>query len=512
MRNNQKWILVLAIIKFVLPYLLQNHVYEPQRDEFLYLAEGHHLAWGFMEIPPLLSVFAWLTDLFGGSLFWIKFWPNLFGTLTFVLLAKIIDHLGGKWFAILLVFFPFVFAGWLRMFFLFQPNAPEIFFSTLMAYAVFRFIQTSKDKWLYIFGIATGLGLLSKYTIAFWAISLFFGLLLSSERKIFTNRNFYFAFIIGGLIFLPNFLWQYTHHFPVIHHMKELRETQLQYISVSGFLKGQFMMYFSVFFIWIAGFLYLAFSFKAKRFRSFVIAFICFQVLMIILNGKDYYTAGTYTVLFAFGAFYLERLTELKARWLQVTMVLFSSIIGLLLWPILLPVAKPSKLSSYYESIGLKKSGGLRWEDLKDHELPQDFADMLGWKEMVKKTAKAYDHLSDEEKKDALIWCDNYGQAGAVNFYRSDYGLPEGYSTNGSFLFWLPDISNKKIFLLISDDKSLDTSITKQFGSARVVDSITNKYAVEYGSIIAILKNPSEEFRKYFQSQLKSKRAEFGAR
>ena len=265
MRNNQKWILVLAIIKFVLPYLLQNHVYEPHRDEFLYLAEGRHLAWGFLEIPPLLSVFAWLTDLFGGSLFWIKFWPNLFGTLTFVLLAKIIDHLGGKWFAILLVFFPFVFAAWLRMFFLFQPNAPEIFFSALMAYAVFRFIQTSKDKWLYVFGIATGLGLLSKYTIAFWAISLFVGLLLSSERKIFAKRNFYFAFIIGGLIFLPNFLWQYTHHFPVIHHMKELRETQLQYISVPGFLKGEFMMYFAVFFIWIAGFLYLAFSFKAKR-------------------------------------------------------------------------------------------------------------------------------------------------------------------------------------------------------------------------------------------------------
>lgn len=510
MRNNTKWILALAIIKFVLPYLLQSPVYEPHRDEFLYLAEGQHLAWGFMEVPPLLSIFAWLIDLFGGSIFWIKFWPNVFGTLTFVLLAKIIDHLGGKWFAILLVFFPFVFAAWLRMFFLFQPNAPEIFFCALMAYSLFRFIQTSKNKWLYIFGISIGIGLLAKYTVAFWTVSLFVGILFSSQRKIFLNRHFYFGLIIGGLIFLPNFLWQYTHHFPVLHHMDELKKTQLQYVSVGGFLKGEFLMYLSVFFIWIAGLLYLLFSFKSRNFRAFAWAFLCFQILMIIFKGKDYYTAGTFTILFAFGAFYLEKTTMERGRWLQPVMIIFSTVIGLFLWPILLPVAKPEILSKYYQAIHLDKVGGLRWEDLKDHELPQDFADMLAWKEMVKKTAQAYDKLSEEERSKTLLWCDNYGQAGAINFYRRQYNLPQAYSANGSFLFWLPDISKKEIFLVVSDDAIPDLKITSQFASFQIVDSISNRFAVEYGSTILILKHPTPQFRQYFLTEIEKKRAAFG--
>ena len=99
MRKYDRLIYILAIIKFVIPYLLQSNYYEPHRDEFLYLAQGHHVAWGFMEVPPLLSIFAWLTHLLGGGIFWIKFWPDLFGAFTFIITAKIIQTLGGKSFA-----------------------------------------------------------------------------------------------------------------------------------------------------------------------------------------------------------------------------------------------------------------------------------------------------------------------------------------------------------------------------------------------------------------------------
>src|ERR1700712_930746 len=104
----QVLIFVLALIKFILPFLLQSSYYEPHRDEFLYLAEGHHMAWRFMEVPPLLSVFAWLIHICGDGFFWIKFWPSLFGALTFIIVAKTIRSLGGKHFAIFLGFLPFI--------------------------------------------------------------------------------------------------------------------------------------------------------------------------------------------------------------------------------------------------------------------------------------------------------------------------------------------------------------------------------------------------------------------
>lgn len=93
-------IYLLAVLKFIFPFLIQNSIYEPHRDEFLYLAEGRHLAWGYLEVPPLMSVMASVTDALGGGLFWIRLWPSLFGALTWVVVARLILLLGGKGFAL----------------------------------------------------------------------------------------------------------------------------------------------------------------------------------------------------------------------------------------------------------------------------------------------------------------------------------------------------------------------------------------------------------------------------
>ena len=152
------------------------------------------------------------------------------------------------------------------MHFLFQPNFLEIFFWTLIAYSILRFIQTQKNIYLYLFGISCGLGMLSKYSVAFFILSILLALLITKNRRIFLNKHFYVASIIGFLIFLPNLLWQFNHHFPVIFHMQELSKFQLQYVSPVGFLTDQLLMNLPCVFIWIAG-IYLLFL---KRIRSTV--------------------------------------------------------------------------------------------------------------------------------------------------------------------------------------------------------------------------------------------------
>src|ERR1700691_3699419 len=107
----------LALLKFILPFLMQNPAYEPHRDEFLYLAEGHHMAWGYLEVPPVMSVFGFITNLLGASLFWIKIWSSLFGSLTYLLVARLIRAMGGKIFALILGFLPFVLGYFLHVHF-----------------------------------------------------------------------------------------------------------------------------------------------------------------------------------------------------------------------------------------------------------------------------------------------------------------------------------------------------------------------------------------------------------
>ena len=311
MRREYRLLYLFALLKLILPFLLQNGAYEPHRDEFLYLAEGRHMAWGYMEVPPLLSVFAWLTNLFGGGLFWIKFWPSLFGALTYFLVGRMVLALGGRQFALLLAFLPFVFGAYLRTHFLFQPNFLDIFFWTLLAYALVRYVQgqgprpadsrptdSRPERWLLLAGVAAGLGMQSKYTMLFFAIAVIVGLLLTPQRRLLWNRHALYALGIALLIFLPNLLWQWRQGFPVVYHMNELQQTQLQYISPVTFFTEQLLFNLSVIYVWIAGLVFVGFNRQGRPYRFIGWAFVVVLVLLAFGHAKGYYALGVYPVLF----------------------------------------------------------------------------------------------------------------------------------------------------------------------------------------------------------------------
>jgi hypothetical protein len=135
---------------------------------------------------------------------------------------------------------------------------------------------------------------------------------------------------------------------------------------------------------------------------------------------------------------------------------------------------------------------------------------MLGWKEMTAKTAAAYSTLSNEEKKNTIIFADNYGEAGAINYYRKKYHLPEAYSDNASFLYWLPDSIHLVNIVLITDDKQeMQHPFIKDFSSAVLFDSVTNVYAREKGSLIIILKGANEKMQEMFRQKIEADKEKF---
>lgn len=490
---------LLALVKLVLPFFLQSAVWGPHRDEFLYLAEARHMAWGYMEAPPLLSVFAWLTNLLGGAMWAIKIWPSLIGALTYVLVGRLVLHHGGRWFALVLAWLPFVTGAWLRMHFLFQPNFLDIFFWTAMAYGLIRFQQTGRRMHLYVTGISFGLGLLAKYTMAFYATGVLVGLLLSWDRKVLTNRHFYYAAGLGLALFLPNLIWEAWHGFPVVYHMKTLHDSQLQYLSPWNFLTDQLLYNVATFFVWVAGLVWVA---RTRQYRFLAWGFLVTLGLLMLAHGKSYYSQGAYPVLFAFGAVRLEAWAN---KWWRIGMVAFSLFVGVRLVPLLLPFKAPAPLANYYLHHPLaRKAGFLRWEDMQDHSLPQDFADMLSWDEMTQKVANAYALLDSNEKAHTLLFCDNYGEAGAVNYYGRKYHLPPAYSDNASFLYWMPqDYDRFDVLLLVTDDQQeMQHKFIKEFRSVPFVDSIVNPYAREHGSLVIMLKGPSEAFRQAFRVKI----------
>jgi|SRR6185369_12812608 len=499
-----------AFIKLVSPFFLQNSFYQPHRDEYLYLAEAHHMDWGFMEVPPLLSVFAWITNFFGGNIFWIKIWPTLFGTLSFLLVGRIILSLGGKSFALFLGWLPFMLDGYVRLFFLFMPNFLDVFFWTLIAFSIIRYIQTEQNKWIYIFGIAVGLGMMSKYSVAFYTASILAGILLTRHRKIFLNKHFYFALLLALLIFLPNIFWQYNHRFPVITHMDELQQEQLKYNSTIGFITSQFMMNFPCVYIWIAGLMYVISTSQGKIYRLIAWAYFSVIVLLILLRGKDYYALGAYPVLFAFGAYYLEKITSLRLHWTRYAMIIFSFAFGIFAMPLIMPLAKPNTLTKYYEKTGLNKTGSFKWEDQQMHPLPQDFADMMGWKEMAMKAGAVYNSLSQEERTKTLVYCRGYFSAGALNYYRKIAGLPEVYSDNASFLFWMPEKYNIRNLILIAHSiPEKDDIVFQQFEKITIKDSINMPLFRENGMRIILYERGNDSLNNLIEKSVTNLKSKF---
>ena len=227
------WLLIilLAAIKFLLPFILQAPVWELQRDEYLYYQQGLHPALGYLENPPLLSWLGIISSWFGGTEFWIKFWPSLFGGATVVITCLIAAEFGGKRFAQFLAGLGIIVGAYMRVHALFQPNILDIFFWTLAIYFIVRYVNSGVEKYLFFFTISLALGFWSKYSVIFIAASIIISLLLTYHRHLFIKKNFYLAGALGILIILPNILWQYNHRWPLIHHMRELQETQLQYLS-----------------------------------------------------------------------------------------------------------------------------------------------------------------------------------------------------------------------------------------------------------------------------------------
>ncbi len=502
-------LLFLCTIKFVFPFLLEDPSYQLQRDEYLYLEQGNHLAPGYLEVPPLLALLAWVTNAFGASFFWVKFWPSLLGALTLFFTGKMIMDLGGKTTALIIAFLALSTGAYTRVHFLFQANCLDIFFWTLASYFLLRFLLTENKSNLYWLGAGIGLGFLGKYSMAFFAFALVAGLILTKQRKIFLKKDIYIAGLIALIIFAPNLYWQYTHNFPVIHHMKELTETQLEIISPVTFLSEQLLMNFPSFLVLFLALFFLLISKPGARFRIFGWIYISIIAVLLLAKGKGYYALGIYPMLFAFGAFYLEKISS-RRKWIAVVNILIMIMLALPIIPLAIATWKPSELKAYYQKTGLDKSGVLRWEDGEDHNLPQDFADMLGWRELAEKVSAQYQKLDDASKKQTLIFCRNYGQAGAITYYGRKYNLPQVTSDNGSFLLWMPDEYHvKKLMLIAEDPPENDDAVLQAFEKVTILDSVADPNAREYRTKIYLFEEPGPKLDSLIKSSVAEMKSKF---
>jgi Dolichyl-phosphate-mannose-protein mannosyltransferase len=467
----------IALSKLILHCVFNNR-YGYFRDEFDYMSCGDHLAWGYVDQPPLLPFLVRISRMvLGDSLRSIRFLPALATSLVVVLTAMIAREFGGRGFALVLGAVAVLIAPtYLSGGSLLTTNSLEPLLWMGCVYFALLAIKRDARYWLW-FGVVAGLGLEEKYSIAVLGFGIVVGLLLTKQRSVLLNKWFWMGGAVAFLIFLPNLVWNLHNDWPFLQLMHNIRASGRDVrLSAFEFFSQQVLLLHPLTApIWITGVLALLLSPRLKKYRvlgwSYLVAFIVF----VALKGKNYYLAPIYPMLFAAGSVIIDNgVVRTRQTWLKPAILVLLIAGGAWLAPVVIPVFSVDNFISYMNKLPFKVP-----RSEHSHEsalLPQHYADQFGWEEMTAMTAQAWSRVPPEEKSDCGIFAQDYGQAGAIDFFGPRYGLPPALSGHQTYFLWGPRNYSGNCMIVLDDRKEV---LDKLFEHVEYVGSSDNPYALE---------------------------------
>jgi hypothetical protein len=391
------------------------------RDELATLEDARHLAWGYVAYPPITPFFGRTSlQLFGTSLAGFRLFAAAAQAVGVVLTGLMARELSGtRWAQVVAATaaVPFCLGGGALM----QYVSFDYLCWVLTAYSTLRLIKSDDPHWWIAIGSSIGLGMLSKYTMAFFIAGLVVGVLATDVRPHLKSKWLWCGVAVSVVIFLPNLIWQAQHNFVSLDFLQDIHARDVREGKARGFLLGQLKLTLFAFPLWMAGLYFYLFSSRGKAYRMFGWMYVGPLLLFVIAKGREYYVAPAYPMLYAAGSVGAE-------AWLQSLRPPWAGILRRLLWTALvvdiaiaaaltLPLAP---VNSAWFKMATEINGDFQREE-------------IGWPELVETVAHIRDSLPTEDRVHLGILATNYGEAGAVNLYGTLYGLPRAISGVNSF-------------------------------------------------------------------------------
>ena len=429
-----------ALLKLAL-HLFTSHGYGYFRDELYYLACAARLDWGYVDHPPLsVALLALNRALLGDSLPALRFLPAVAGAAVVFVTGLIARDLGGGRFAQALACLCALVAPiYLALSHFYSMNVFDVLLWTLGSWLVVRIMRLESPGLWPVLGVVVGLGLLNKLSMLWFVGGLGLGLLATRERRLLLTRGPALLALLATVLYLPHLLWQIRHGFPTLEFMHNATSHKMASVSVARFLGEQLLVMNPLTaMVWMSG---LGFALRGREGslgRVLAVSYLAvFALLAASGTARAAYLSPAYPPLFALGALGIERVTSMGAfaRLARITLVSLLALSGAALLPLALPVLPVARFVSYSAALGRSP----RTEERKQMgELPQLFADMFGWPELAAEVARVYRALPPEEQARASVFAQNYGEAGAIDFFGSRLGLPRAISGHNNYWLWGP--------------------------------------------------------------------------
>ena len=455
-------LIYLALATVILHLVLGNR-YGIHRDELATLEDARHLAWGYPAYPPVTPFFGRISlELFGTSIRGFRFFAGLAQAIAVVLTGLMARDMGARRGAQLVAAVaavPFCLGGGYEM----QYVAFDCLAWVSTAYFIVRLLVSDDPRWWVRVGAGIGFGMLSKYTIGFFVLSIVAALLLTDARRYLKSKWLWIGVAISVLVWLPNLLWQVQHNFVSLDFLSHIHARDVRQGRTAYFLPQQLELTGLRFPLAMAGLYFCLIARDGKRFRMLGWMYLVTLFLFTLAKGRWYYMGPAYPMLYAAGAVWgerrlatMQRGRAMTIRWAVWAALAFELLFTTAFW---LPVAP---LNS-------------RWWAITN-EVQGDFREQIGWPELVQEVARIRDSLAPEEKAHLGIIGTNYGEAGAVNLYGPQYGLPRAISGVNSFWFrGYGDPAPQTLIVIGLSRKFMD----EHFDSCRLAGHTWNQYGIK---------------------------------
>jgi dolichyl-phosphate-mannose-protein mannosyltransferase len=412
-------LLGLAILSVIVHFYI-GEGYGFHRDELATLDDARHLDWGYVAYPPVTPFLGRLSLLlFGTSLIGFRFFASIASAASIVLTGLIARELGGGRIAQLIAAMasiPFCLATGSLM----QYVGFDYLWWVLTVYFLVRLVTSQNPRWWIGVGCAIGVGMLTKYSILFFIAGIIVGVLVTGLRTELKGKWLWIGAICSILIFTPNLWWQINHHFISLDFLRHIHERDIRIGRTKDFLPDQLLLTLLAFPIAVAGLYYCLIAEEAARFRALAWLYIVPLVLFWLAQGRGYYLAPAYSILYAAGAVWIERgLVRLPgglSRSVAAFIVIALAVNVIFAAAVVLPIAP---INSKWWAFAARNNG--------------DLAEEIGWPDLVNTVAKIRSELFEEERTHFGILAGNYGEAGAINLYGPRFSLPPAICGTNSF-------------------------------------------------------------------------------
>lgn len=472
---------------FIAAFVLLLHVvvnattpYGVHRDEFLYMAMGEHLRLFRMDFPPFIAIVARVSRLLGDSLVAIRILPAVASALIVWLAAHTARRAGGSTGAALLAALCVAMSPlFLRTGSMLQPVVFDQLWWTMALVALARLgvrdaegavgddARSDAAGWL-LLGAALGLGLLTKFSVAFLAAGVTAAVLATPLRHALLGPWPWTAALLALAIGAPSIIGQVALGWPVRGQMADLQALQLERVTASVFLLDQAQLGPAVLLALLGAIAPFTVA-RLRAFRALAIGAIVPFVLLLVMHGKGYYAGPVYPVLFGVGAAALLPITGASwVRWrLAGVAALLVVAYGALTLPFGIPFLPPAQMSHYAQAMGAGTTNN-RGQQLS---LPQDYADMLGWPAQSEAVARVLARLSAADRARVTVAAGNYGQAGALDFHGRPLGIPPVVSAVGSYWFFGPGTQSGDPTVVLAEREG-GAELSKLFESVEVAETV----------------------------------------